>query len=239
MDKTANKINMLDLMPSKQTLGDIHKFQKRWSVEEWLRRSGKIMTCNDMPRYIIPSSDEGREIIPGFTIHRVTLANLSKVQNVLKVIFPDEMAHFQVAFAAVAKPFYDTETHEAVLRAEQYVLIEKVSGDLAATWGAYYKEDDKDVAIWADYMGVHPAFQKRGLGQKMVKYALKMTLQAAIESKRRFIRLYTEDVEFEFAARKIYNAVGFKVYKTKQLENLANHNRIWMQLDLDLGKTRF
>lgn len=116
------------------------------------------------------------EVVPGFTIHRVTLANLSQVQDILKVIFPDEMAHFQVAFAAVAKPFYDPETQEAVLRTEQYVLIEKVSGEFAATWGAYYKDDDKDVAIWADYMGVHPAFRKRGLGQKMVKYALKRWL---------------------------------------------------------------
>ncbi len=82
------------------------------------------------------------------------------------------------------------------------------NGKLIGTTGIYELKKDAKEANWLSWFCVHPEYRGRGIGSKLLDYAIK---KAKINRKK-YLRLYTSpDDPNEKAAQKLYEKKGFKI----------------------------
>lgn len=228
--ETSRKSQRLSLLlPGENTIGNLEHLQEKMAIAEWLKLCKKVDVSHVPPALtptILQPSDEGREILEGFNVYKVTKANLDATQELLREIFPDETAHFDVTFAALDKPLLCNDEHKVIARMEQWLIVEKVSGKAAATVGFYYKEEDVEDALWGSWYGVSPQYQRRGLGLAMILFGSRR----ALSCNKKYFRLYTEDMEEEVAANRIYELLGIKVYEEEALK--SGTKRLWRQVQI-------
>ena len=140
-----------NIFPHVSSVQDMNYIVDKIPISDWLRECEKL-DYSHIPESMIPTlwsdSDWNRKILPGFKIVPVDINNVDKAQELLKTIFPNESAHFEITFAALKKPYYEHETMKIILRSESWLVVtDNDSEEAAAICGISYCLDDYKEAI--------------------------------------------------------------------------------------------
>ena len=94
-------------------------------------------------------------------------------------------------------------------------------GRVAGIIGLYCYARDKDEAFWLGWFGVMPDCRRRGIGERLLRFAI----SKAKKSDKKFLRLDTSTDPNELSARRLYEKYGFKLvgrepYRGAKIEKL-------------------
>ena len=156
--------------------------------------------------------------------------NLHKAQDLLKEIFPDESAHFEISFSALKKAYHEHETMQFILQSEFWLVVNTTNGvnrEAAGICGLSYFLEDYSDTIWGDWYGGSPLYSGRGLGASIALFCL----EKAMALEKKYICIMTEDMPLKKNANKFYDLVGIKVVKKEDLQHNGIHTatRLWRQ----------
>lgn len=215
-----------NIFPNVSSVQGINHLVDKMPINDWLRECEKL-DYSHIPKSMTPTlrsdSDWNRKILRGFKIVPVDMSNVDKAQELLRTIFPNETAHFEITFVALKKPYYEHETMKIILRSESWLVVtDNDSEEAVAILGLSYFLDDYKEAIWGDWYGVSPSYRKIGLGAATSLFCL----EKGILSNKKFLRLMTEDLEEANNANKFYDYMGIEIVHE---EKLSSCTRIWRQ----------
>lgn len=94
-----------------------------------------------------------------------------------------------------------------------WVAIEKRK--IVGANGLYALPDDKK-ALWISWFCVAPEYRGKGIGGKLMDFAIKKAKIASGRTGRKILRLYTDTLKRERVARILYKRRGFEEYKREK-----------------------
>jgi GNAT superfamily N-acetyltransferase len=111
--------------------------------------------------------------------------------------------------ASVYPEKYTKEYNSIKVNWVQYWLAIGVDGKVLGSVGLYATKDDENEALWLGWFGVLPEMRNKGIGKKLLEFAIEKTKFF----KKKFLRLYTSTSPLETMAQIVYEKNGFREVK--------------------------
>lgn len=112
-----------------------------------------------------------------------------------------------------------------IVEVNYWVAVE--SDQVLGTTGLYGYSEDFDEAYWLGWTCVCPEARGRGIGKKLVDYAIAQAQQ----SDKSFLRLYTSTDPNEAVAQNLYENRGLRIIKEEVLIG-SPYKRMYRELNL-------
>jgi ribosomal protein S18 acetylase RimI-like enzyme len=154
-------------------------------------------------------------------------SHLQGAAELLDIAFPDFDAGQELRSRHAGRPMVWEATGDTYYPGKNWVAIDEDDGRVVGTVGLFTREDDRDEAYWLDWFAVHPEARGRGLGGRMLEFAV----DTARNDGKKFLRLNTDDIPLEKAAQHLYESHGLKVVDTFPWKE-GPHNHIVRELRL-------
>jgi GNAT superfamily N-acetyltransferase len=163
------------------------------------------------------------------TIQRLSPQKLSEAQRLVDTTFPHYSWLNRRLFFSIYEPqfFYRWALSVGwqVTSLSDWVALDIDTDRVIGTVGVYtYREDEKE-SCWISWFCVHPSFRGRGIGKKLLQFAIQLARQAG----KKYLRLYTSTHPSEANAHALYEKCGFRITGKKSWKEC---DIVYLELDL-------
>jgi GNAT superfamily N-acetyltransferase len=162
------------------------------------------------------------------TIQRLSPPKLSEAQRLVGTTFPHySWLNRRLCFSIYEPQFlyrWALSVGWQITSLSDWVALD-TDNRVIGTVGVYtYRKDEKE-SCWISWFCVHPNFRGRGIGKKLLQFAIQIARQAG----KKYLRLYTSTHPSEANAHALYEKCGFRIIGKKSWKECKI---VYLELDL-------
>lgn len=144
------------------------------------------------------------------TIKDLTRDYLGKVGQMADKVFPDTKVLPSIGFKASIDPEVaqdlNKDNDNPFIYLKYWVAVDDDKDRVVGVIGLYKELKDAKDTYWLGWFCVDPAFRGKGIGTKLLKFAI----NKAKKQNKKYLRLYTSTDIVEADAQRLYEKHGFK-----------------------------